>query len=108
MVGSGSRSCTYLSKFMRLRSVLWSSFPQKYNWHTAFVLPEVSGVLETLRRADAQCVMESKRAVSSSTHGPCYFNKEQTPLGDLLGPNPRFHGGSFGVYGHTSSEALKM
>jgi hypothetical protein len=23
-------------------------------------------------------------------------------------PNPRFHGGCFGVYGHTSSEALKM
>jgi hypothetical protein len=22
--------------------------------------------------------------------------------------NPRFHGGSFGVWGHTSCEALKM
>ena len=40
--------------------------------------------------------------------GPCHFNKEQTPLGDLLSPNPRIHGGSFGVYRHTSSEALKM
>jgi hypothetical protein len=40
--------------------------------------------------------------------GPCQFNKEQTPLGDLLDPNPRFHGGSFGVWGHTSSEALKI
>jgi len=29
--------------------------------------------------------------------GPCHFNKEQTPLGDLLDPNPRFHGGCFGV-----------
>src|SRR5262245_3802402 len=36
------------------------------------------------------------------------FNKEQTPLGDLYDPNPRFHGGSFGVYGHTSSEALRL
>jgi hypothetical protein len=24
-------------------------------------------------------------------------NKEQTPLGDLFDPNPRFHGGCFGV-----------
>jgi hypothetical protein len=40
--------------------------------------------------------------------GPCHFNKEQTPLGDLLDPNPRFHGGCFGVWGHTSSEALQM
>ena len=24
-------------------------------------------------------------------------NKEQTPLGDLRDPNPRFHGGCFGV-----------
>jgi hypothetical protein len=44
----------------------------------------------------------------SHTPGPCHFNKEQTPLGDLLDPNPRFHGGSFGVWGHTSSEALRM
>src|SRR5207245_8050452 len=40
---------------------------------------------------------ESKRAGSNHAPGPCYFNKEQTPLGDLLDPNPRFHGGSFGV-----------
>jgi len=26
-----------------------------------------------------------------------HFNKEQTPLGGLLDPNPRFHGGCFGV-----------
>jgi len=31
------------------------------------------------------------------TSGPCHFNKEQTPLGDLSDPNPRFHGGCFGV-----------
>ena len=29
--------------------------------------------------------------------GPCHFNKEQTPLGGLFDPNPRFHGGCFGV-----------
>jgi len=40
--------------------------------------------------------------------GPCHFNKEQTPLGDLLDPNPRIHGGCFGVYGHTSCEALGL
>ena len=40
--------------------------------------------------------------------GPRHFNKEQTPLGDLLDPNPRFHGGCFGVWGHTSSEALNL
>jgi len=40
--------------------------------------------------------------------GPRHFNKEQTPLGDLFDPNPRFHGGSFGVYGHTFCEALGM
>lgn len=33
-IGSGSGSCTHLSKFMRLRSVLWSSFPQKW-WRSA-------------------------------------------------------------------------
>ena len=29
--------------------------------------------------------------------GPCHFNIEQTPLGGLCDPNPRFHGGCFGV-----------
>ena len=28
-----------------------------------------------------------------------HFNKEQTPLGDRSDPNPRFHGGFFGVWG---------
>jgi len=28
-----------------------------------------------------------------------HFNKEQTPLGDRFDPNPRFHGGCFGVWG---------
>jgi hypothetical protein len=51
---------------------------------------------------------ESKRAGSNHAPGPRHFNKEQTPLGDLLDPNPRFHGGSFGVLGHTSCEALKL
>ena len=59
---------------------------------------------------------ESKRAGSVAAAcgrpqgppGPCHFNKEQTPLGGLFDPNPRFHGGCFGVYGHTSCEALNM
>ena len=49
---------------------------------------------------------EIKRAGIVRDPGPCHFNKEQTPLGDLFDPNPRFHGGCFGVYGHTSCEAL--
>ena len=40
---------------------------------------------------------EIKRAGSVHAPGPCHFNKEQTPLGDLFDPNPRFHGGCFGV-----------
>ena len=40
---------------------------------------------------------EIKRAGIVRDPGPCHFNKEQTPLGDLFDPNPRFHGGSFGV-----------
>jgi hypothetical protein len=32
-------------------------------------------------------------------------NKHLLPSCDA---NPRFHGGCFGVWGHTSSEALKM
>ena len=51
---------------------------------------------------------EIKRAGTSLRSGPCHFNKEQTPLGGLFDPNPRFHGGCFGVYGHTSCEALNM
>jgi hypothetical protein len=51
---------------------------------------------------------EIKRAGSARAPGPCHFNKEQTPLGDLPDPNPRFHGGCFSVWGHTSSEALKI
>jgi len=35
------------------------------------------------------------------------FQQEQTPLASC-DTNPRFHGGSFGVLGHTSCEALKM
>jgi len=49
-----------------------------------------------------------KRAGSVRAPGPCHFNKEQTPPGDLLDPSPRIHGGCFGVLGHTSSEALNM
>ena len=41
---------------------------------------------------------QSKRAGAFSRRRPVpYYNKEQTPLGDLFDPNPRFHGGCFGV-----------
>jgi hypothetical protein len=40
---------------------------------------------------------EIKRAGSVRAPGPCHFNKEQTPPGDLLDPSPRIHGGCFGV-----------
>src|SRR6266498_1425288 len=40
-----------------------------------------------------------KRAGSVHAPGPCHFNKEQTPPGDLFDPSPRFHGGCFGVWG---------
>ena len=40
---------------------------------------------------------EIERTGSIPAPGPCHFNKEQTPLGDLFDPNPRFHGGCFGV-----------
>jgi hypothetical protein len=46
--------------------------------------------------------------VTVRTPGPCHINKEQTPLGNPLDSNPRFHGGRFGVWGHTSSEALSL
>ena len=54
--------------------------------------------------------MESKGAGSVLFHtpGPRHFNKEQTPLAIWLDTNPRFHGGSFGVLGHTSCEALRL
>jgi hypothetical protein len=35
-----------------------------------------------------------------------YYNKEQTPLGDLFDPNPRFHGGCFGVWGTPPAKPL--
>jgi hypothetical protein len=41
---------------------------------------------------------EIKRAGAFLRRRPVpYYNKEQTPLGDLFDPNPRFHGGCFGV-----------
>ena len=42
-------------------------------------------------------LVEIKRAGSVHAPGPCHFNKEQTPPGDLFDPSPRFHGGCFGV-----------
>jgi hypothetical protein len=51
---------------------------------------------------------ESKRAGSVHAPGPCYFNKEQTPLAISLDTNPRFHGGSFGVLGTPLIKALKL
>ena len=123
-------------------------------WQAASVPPRVSGVLETLPRADAQPFevgssergMRSLRVLCGSFRtphsairnemvrlpgiapghppwrgdilllnhsrrkvngpealcvrapGPRHFNKDQTPLGDLLDPNPRFHGGCVGVW----------
>jgi hypothetical protein len=54
------------------------------------------------------CYEEIIGAGNIRAPGPCYFNKERTPPGDLLDPSPRIHGGCFGVLGHTSSEALNM
>ena len=41
-------------------------------------------------------VPKNERARQVWPPGPL-SNKEQTPLGDLFDPNPRFHGGCFGV-----------
>jgi len=54
------------------------------------------------------CYERIKKGRERLAPGPCHFNKEQTPPGDLLDPSPRIHGGCFGVWGHTSSEALKL
>src|SRR5438105_4753133 len=51
---------------------------------------------DSAARAGARLV-EIKRAGSVRAPGPCHFNKEQTPPGDLFDPSPRFHGGCFGV-----------
>ena len=51
---------------------------------------------DSAARAGARLV-EIKRAGSVHAPGPCHFNKEQTPPGDLFDPSPRFHGGCFGV-----------
>ena len=51
---------------------------------------------------------ESKRAGSVIALPALPFNKEHTPLVIWLDTNPRFHGGSFGVLGHTSCEALRL
>jgi len=76
------------------------------NWQAASVLPRASGVLETRLRKLARGLLEigaarkdreSKRAGSIRAPGPCHFNKEQTPPGDLFDPSPRIHGGCFGV-----------
>jgi len=95
------------------------------------VLPQARWVLETRLRKLAHGAMKLERLPGiapgpSPWHGDILLlnhsreseragtpycaqardNKEQTPLGDLLDPNPRFHGGCFGVSGHTSCEAL--
>ena len=51
---------------------------------------------DSAARAGARLV-EIKRAGSVHAPGPCHFNKEQTPPGDLFDPSPRIHGGCFGV-----------
>lgn len=49
--------------------------------------------------------LETKDRKRGSASGRAYLSKDRTPFGDLRDPNPRFHGGCFGVCGHTSSEA---
>ena len=53
------------------------------------------------------CYEEIEKAGSVHAPGPCHFNKEQTPPGDLLDPSPRFHGGCFGVWGTPPPKPLK-
>jgi hypothetical protein len=44
-----------------------------------------------------------------SLHSPARaISTKNKHLLPAFAANPRFHGGSFGVYGHTSSEALKL
>src|SRR6266478_2317288 len=63
-------------------------------------LPADNGLLRSLSYEsgnDGRCwswKVNGPRA--SRAPGPSHFNKEQTPLGDLFDPNPRFHGGCFG------------
>jgi len=94
-------------------------------WHAVLVPPQASRVLETQLRKLAHGARGFEFALGSGDSksgcpqgpkvskkgreaaaaigrpqgppGPCHFNKEQTPLGDLCDPNPRFHGGCFGV-----------
>jgi hypothetical protein len=39
---------------------------------------------------------------------PCAISTKNKHLLLSCDTNPRFHGGSFGVYGHTSCKALKL
>jgi hypothetical protein len=49
-----------------------------------------------------------KRAGDAGISRPAISTKNKHLLVVLEDPNPRFHGGCFGVYGHTSCEALNM
>src|SRR5436309_7440591 len=123
-IGSGSGSHTHLKKFIRLLSVHWSSFPRLKlvesvgNAPTSTCLqgrciaclprpqeklasrpgaaPGELSFGDSAAQVGARLV-EIKRAGSVHAPGPCHFNKEQTPPGDLFDPSPRFHGGCFGV-----------
>ena len=66
------------------------------------------GTREESRNLVTSAVTKKLKGPGALPPGPRHFNKEQTPLGDLLDPNPRFHGGCFGVFRHTSPEALKL
>jgi hypothetical protein len=64
------------------------------------ILPADNGLLRCLSYGSVkwwEVLVNSKGRKRHCTPGPCHFNKEQTPPGDLFNPSPRFHGGSFGV-----------
>jgi hypothetical protein len=61
--------------------------------------PGRARLIDPLHRNEIKRAGNPRRlvAVRKDLPGPCHFNKEQTPLGDLYDPNPRIHGGCFGV-----------
>ena len=77
-------------------SVSWSSvrvvIQQSVGAHRGRVDPQI-GAEGKLKGPGAAAVCGRPQGPP----GPCHFNKEQTPLGGLFDPNPRIHGGCFGV-----------
>src|SRR6185503_3357097 len=100
--------------------------PHVFDHGSIFKLVSATGLAPAVTRSQAEHVAATPRAVAPANGwyrglGSCgggnrvpwntystgdltdpkgvADNKEQTPLGDLLDPNPRFHGGCFGVWG---------